>query len=357
MRARLAAALLLLAVLSFAACGGNDDDAPGPSVSGGATATPTGPPATTRTPGPAQSLAPTSTPAPGATEAPSTGPTAGPEGTTYTVQSGDTLYSIAQRYGVTVAAVSAANGVSDPAQIAVGQVLTIPGGGVNPTAGPTAPPVTQPPSGGGPAQVIRTGNASSNTVALTFDAGSDAGYTAMILDTLAANGIRASFGMTGAWAERYPDLLRRIVNEGHTLINHSYTHGSFTGNSTGASAMTQAQRWDELDRTEAKVQELIGATTKPHFRPPFGDYDQSVNDDVGARGYAYNVMWTVDSRGWMGLGAPQITQRCVDLAEPGAIYVFHVGSASEDGPALQGIIDGLRADGYLMGDINDVLAP
>jgi hypothetical protein len=66
-------------------------------------------------------------------------------------------------------------------------------------------------------------------------------------------------------------------------------------------------------------------------------------------------MWTVDSRGWMGLAAPLITQRCTDLAEPGAIYVFHVGSASQDGPALQGIIDGLRAANYTIGDINAVL--
>ena len=225
-----------------------------------------------------------------------------------------------------------------------------------PTGGPTAPPVTQPPANGSPAQVIRTGNTSRNTVAFTFDAGSDAGYTAMILDVLAANGLRASFGMTGAWGNSYPDLLRRIVNEGHTLINHSYGHPSFTSNSSG-DGLTQAERWDQLDRTEALIQQLTGATTKPYFRPPFGDYDDSVNEDVGARGYGYNVMWTVDSRGWQGLPAPQIAQRCIDLAEAGAIYVFHVGSASADGPALQGIIDGLSAAGYEMGDINDVLAP
>ena len=56
----------------------------------------------------------------------------------------------------------------------------------------------------------------------------------MILDTLATNGLHATFGMTGKFAETYPDLVRRMVNEGHTLINHSYDHKSFTGNSTGA---------------------------------------------------------------------------------------------------------------------------
>lgn len=231
------------------------------------------------------------------------------------------------------------------------------------TPGPsaaTAPATTQPaatetPGGGGAAQVIRYGDTSRMAVAFTFDAGSDAGYTAMILGTLGANGVRASFGMTGKWAETNPGLLQDIVDGGHTLINHTYDHQSFTGNSTQSHGLSEAERREELDRTEQIVNGLTGATTKPYFRPPFGDYDESVKEDVGALGYTYNVMWAVDSRGWTGLAAAQIAQRCIDLAEPGAIYVFHVGSASEDGPALQSIIEGLRAEGYEMTDISGVL--
>ena len=227
---------------------------------------------------------------------------------------------------------------------------------------PTAPgtltpvPATTPPFSG-VAQVIRKGNADRNIVAFSFDAGSDVGYAAQILDTLSANGLLASFGITGKWAEQNPDLLRRIVDEGHELINHTYSHASFTGGSTDKAPLTQAERWDELDRTEAAVQQIAGGTTRPYFRPPYGDYDDSVNVDVGARGYAFNVMWTVDSQGWKGIPAGNITQRCLEMAEPGAIYVFHVGAASQDGPALQGIIDGLRAAGYEIGSVSDVLAP
>jgi len=212
---------------------------------------------------------------------------------------------------------------------------------------PTATPVpspTPPPSGA--ALVVRRGDASRMVVALTFDAGADAGYTSQILDTLSANGIVAGFGMTGRWAEQYPQLLGRIVDEGHELINHSYDHQSFTGYSTDSEPLSQAGRWAQLDRTEAIVQQLTGATTLPYFRPPYGDYDASVNADVGARGYRYNVMWTVDSLGWNGLSADEIVARCLSLAEPGAVYIFHVGSQSQDGPALQRVIDGLRAAGY-----------
>ena len=217
-----------------------------------------------------------------------------------------------------------------------------------------APAMTLPP-GASPALVIRKGDTSRKIVAFSFDAGADAGFASQILDTLAANGIHASFGMTGRWAERNPELLQRMVREGHHLINHTYDHASMTGASTKTAPLTREQRWEELDRTETIVAQLTGATTKPYFRPPYGDFDASVNEDVGARGYAYNVLWTVDSRGWMGWSAGAIIQRCLEQAEPGAIYVFHVGSASQDGPALQAIIDGLRGQGYFIGAVPDVL--
>jgi len=254
------------------------------------------------------------------------------------VQAGDTVFSIARRFGTTVEAIVAANGLADPGQIEVGQVLMIPGASAT-TSTPTP----------GSAQVVRKGDTSSQTVYLTFDAGSDTGFTGQILDTLKADGIVAAFGVTGRWAEQNPDLVRRIAQDGHTLINHSYDHPSFTGRSTNMPALPQSERWGQLDKTESIIQELAGVSTKPYFRPPYGDYDDSVNADLYARGYLYNVMWTVDSLGWNGLAAEAIAERCLQLAEPGAIYVFHVGSASQDAAALPAIIDGLREMGYAIG--------
>jgi peptidoglycan/xylan/chitin deacetylase (PgdA/CDA1 family) len=207
----------------------------------------------------------------------------------------------------------------------------------------------------GVAEVVRRGATTDLVATLTFDAGSDAGYTSQILDTLAANNIRAAFGITGRWAERNPELIQRIVAEGHEFINHSYNHASFTGLSTDLPPLTQAERWQQLDQTEAVITRLTDGTTLPYFRPPYGDYDYSVNIDVGARGYRYNVMWTVDSRGWLGIPAQDIIERCLTLAEPGAIYVFHVGSASQDGPALQAVIDGLRGGGYTLIGLSELL--
>jgi peptidoglycan/xylan/chitin deacetylase (PgdA/CDA1 family) len=186
---------------------------------------------------------------------------------------------------------------------------------------------------------IRQFDTSEKVYALTFDAGSDRGYAAQILDTLKANGIHASFGMTGVWAEANPDLLQRIVNEGHHLINHSWNHPSFN-------TLTSAQRADQLKQTEDVVREMTGVDMRPWFRPPYGEYNDSVLNDLAANGYGINVMWSTDSLGWNGLSAAQVTQRVVDQAVPGGIGLFHVGAASSDAAALQGIIDRLRERGY-----------
>ena len=269
-----------------------------------------------------------------------------PPGVRYVVQPGDTLSAIAHRFGTTVEAIASANALADPSEIIVGQVLFIPTTG--PVPSPT-PAIT--------AQVVRRGDTSLRTVALSFDAAADAGFASQILDTLKANGITASFSITGRWAERNPDLVRRIAREGHEFMNHSYDHPSFTGLSTGEPPLTRAQRFEQLDRTEAVIEGLTDQSTKPYFRPPYGDYDASVNADLFARGYTYNVLWTVDSLGWDGLPAAEIVRRCLDRVEPGAIFVFHVGSASEDAPAVQPIIDGLRETGYSMTTVGDLIAP
>jgi peptidoglycan/xylan/chitin deacetylase (PgdA/CDA1 family) len=107
---------------------------------------------------------------------------------------------------------------------------------------------------------------SRKVVALTFDAGSDVGYASRILDTLKANRVKASFGITGKWAEAHPALLRRIVREGHTVMNHTYSHRSFTGSSTGTAPLSYKQRSAELRKTESAVQRIAGVSTKPYFR-------------------------------------------------------------------------------------------
>ncbi len=215
---------------------------------------------------------------------------------------------------------------------------------------PNAAPVVE-------ARVIYRGPATRRAVALTFDAGADVRYTADILRTLRENGVRATFGVTGIWAEQNRDLLFAIAADGHQIINHTYDHRSFTGASTGEPPLTPEERALELSRAEVTVYRYTSRSTKPYFRPPYGDIDDSVLRDAAANRYDTVVMWTVDTLGWDGATAEQILQRAVELAEPGAIYVMHVGSVSQDALALRAIISALRADGYDFETIHELLTP
>jgi peptidoglycan-N-acetylglucosamine deacetylase len=211
------------------------------------------------------------------------------------------------------------------------------------------------PSTPGRSVVVDRGPADCDAVALTFDEGSDCGYAELILDIFRDEHIRASFGMTGIWAEANPDVIRRIGDEGHQFINHTWSHPSFTGASPRTRPLPVGKRWMELERTDDLITSLTSLTSRPCFRPPFGDLDEGVLKDVADAGYDYTIMWTVDSFGWNKLPAAGIVDRCLSRAAPGAIYIFHVGSDSQDALALGRIVDGLRAGGYGFSTIGDLL--
>lgn len=202
---------------------------------------------------------------------------------------------------------------------------------------------------------IRNFDTSERVIVLTFDAGSDRGYGAQILDILRQKNVKATFGMTGVWAQANPDLMRRIVNEGHDVMNHSWDHPSFTGASTNRGPISSAERASQLKRTEDLILQQTGFNVKPVFRPPYGDYDNSVLVDLARNGYYYNIMWTVDTLGWQGLSASQINQRVFSGATSGGNILMHVGAASQDANALPAMIDGLRSRGYRFATVRDMV--
>jgi peptidoglycan/xylan/chitin deacetylase (PgdA/CDA1 family)/uncharacterized protein YraI len=207
-----------------------------------------------------------------------------------------------------------------------------------------------------PATTVFRGRTDIKRVALTFDAGSDRGYADTILNTFATYGVPCSFGMTGMWAEANPDLVRRMVDEGHHLMNHTYYHPSFTGYSTGAGVLGYWSRRNEIEAAENLLVDLTGVSTKPYFRPPYGDYDSATLNLLGEIGYAYNVMWTLDGFGWKGLTQDQIVSRVANNHGNGYVYLFHVGASSQEGLALPRVISTLSSLGYGFATVPGILA-
>ncbi|HYF63095.1 MAG TPA: polysaccharide deacetylase family protein, partial [Herpetosiphonaceae bacterium] len=263
MRARFWMIAALASLL--AACGGQAAPTQAP-------ATPTAAPATS------VAAAPTSTPAP--TLAPAT-PTplqlalewAGFAG--YRVRPGDTLESISQRGGSLPILISRYNRLSG--EPSPGRELIV----------PQLPATTSTLSSEN--MLVLKGNTAQPWVALTLDAGDKSEPTPSMLDTLAANNVRITFFLTGAWMDKNPELTRRIVADGHEIANHSYSHRDFT-------TLSDAEIADELRRTEETLARIAGpeVSLRPFFRPPYGAQDDRVLAAVIANGYL-PIYWTFDS--------------------------------------------------------------
>ena len=239
-----------------------------------------------------------------------------------------------------------------------------------PTQIPTAPPTPEPtalPMGrgefpvpentSGSSIIIERGPADRLAVALSFDAGEGRGYTEEILDLLKQEGIRASFGTTGQWALENPDLINRILDEGHLLFNHSESHASWTGASPGTEALTEDQRRSEVTDAHDAVTDVADWDMKPFWRPPYGDYDAEGQVLLASLGYGYTFFWTCDTLAWSGVTAQEIVEKCgpnTDAGGPGAIILYHV-TQEQDYLSLEQTIAEYRAEGYEFVTLNEMI--
>lgn len=207
--------------------------------------------------------------------------------------------------------------------------------------------------------IVDRGPSGRNEIALTFDAGEGPGFTAEILDFLAEKGIKGSFGITGEWARAYPELVQRMMDEGHMVINHSESHQSWTGFSTTGVPLTEDQRIDELLNTATAIEDAAeGYETAPFWRPPYGDYDQDGQELLAEYGYDYTLMWTCDSLAWSGTTPEEIVAKCAPGTEgggPGAVILMHV-TQEADYLSLEGLYAAYQAEGYEFVTMEEMVA-
>jgi peptidoglycan/xylan/chitin deacetylase (PgdA/CDA1 family) len=238
---------------------------------------------------------------------------------------------------------------------------------LEPTEEPTEEPVDvaterpAPPDTGLDAEalIIDRGDSGRQEIALTFDAGEGAGHTAEILDLLDDYGIKGTFGMTGEWAEQNPELVQRIVDEGHMIINHTYDHKSFTGFSPGTDPLTADERNDEVLTTEQIILDISGYETAPYFRYPYNDYDAASLTELSGIGYDIVAGYTCDTKAWMGQTAEDILAECgveSDEAGAGGVILMHVVQ-DEDLRAVPMLIEQYQAAGYDFVTFEQIIQP
>ena len=178
---------------------------------------------------------------------------------------------------------------------------------------------------------INSGPGFGNRVALTFDDGPSPGVTERVLTELSKRNLYATFFLIGAKVDASPQLARRIVDEGHDVANHSYTHPRLAGMSD--SAVEQ-----QLSRTQESISRATGVTPV-WFRPPYGAFRREQGSIASRRGLGV-AYWSVDPKDWSQPGSSAIAQRVLSASQAGSIILLH-DLHPQTADAVPAIFDGL----------------
>lgn len=163
------------------------------------------------------------------------------------------------------------------------------------------------------------GNTKEKVLYLTFDAGYENGCTAQILDVLKAHQVPAAFFLVGNYLEKEPDLVRRMVDEGHTVGNHTWSHPDM------ARIADRASFARELERVEDKYREITGRELEKFYRPPQGSYSQ-VNLQLAQELGYQTVFWSLAYVDWNNDAQPTAEQafsKLIPRTHDGAVVLLH----------------------------------
>ncbi|MFO7295332.1 MAG: polysaccharide deacetylase family protein [Clostridia bacterium] len=202
-----------------------------------------------------------------------------------------------------------------------------------------------------PSTFVLNGPSSKREVALTFDDAPDDIYTPQILDVLKREGVKATFFVVGNRIEAHPEIMRRIVKEGHAVGNHSYNHANLP-------KLKDKQFRDQINKTDQLIRNFTGYIPRM-VRPPYGNInEEQIKWLANQRKKVVN--WNVDSLDWKGLSAEQVATNVLGHVHQGAIILMHSGGGigedlSGTVNALPEIIRKLQADNVKLVTIPELL--
>lgn len=207
---------------------------------------------------------------------------------------------------------------------------------VKPSASPKPSPTRSGPPIEGPyGSLQRTANGS---VALTFDDGPDPQWTPAMLDLLRGYGVKATFCLIGENVKAHPELVRRIVAEGHTLCNHTWAHEIDLGEQSPDVIR------DNLQRTNDEIRRAMPGAVIRYFRHPGGNWTPAAVEVAASMGMT-SLHWDVDPQDWALPGAGAIVTVVDNETQAGSIVLMHDGGGDRSGTvaACRSIVPELRS--------------
>jgi polysaccharide deacetylase family sporulation protein PdaB len=207
-------------------------------------------------------------------------------------------------------------------------------------------PVFSTPSG---PKAIYKAEKSKHEIALTFDISWGDENALPILDVLKKNGIKnATFFLSASWAERHPNIVKRIKEDGHEIGSMGYNYTDYT-------QLEDAKIRRDLMQAK-KVFDTLGIKDVTLLRPPNGNFNTKVLKIADSLGYTV-VHWSIDSKDWLNPGVNTIVGNVVDNMDAGDIILLHASdSAKQTSKALPQIIQVMKQHGYRNVSISELIA-
>jgi peptidoglycan/xylan/chitin deacetylase (PgdA/CDA1 family) len=188
-------------------------------------------------------------------------------------------------------------------------------------------------------EIIETARGHGNVVGFTFDDGPSPMDTPRLLQVLRKHRVKAVFCLQGNNSAAYPDLVRRIAANGHTLCNHTVQHDDMA-------TRTPEEIRADLLATNAAIRRAVPRARIPFYRAPFGSWGESPT--VSARLGMQPLGWRLAIEDWAPPGTDELVRRLMEGITPGAVVLMHDagGDRSQTVEAVDRVIPMLRAQGY-----------
>lgn len=199
-----------------------------------------------------------------------------------------------------------------------------------------------------PSKKVSTGQdyMESKVVALTFDDGPNAEYTELLLDGLRERDVKASFFLLGKCLHGNEEIVKQMDMDGHLIGVHGMQHIDLTQKSK-----TEALK--QLEDTQTAIKAITGKESE-YVRPPYGNWNQTLEDAVSDELGMASVFWSVDSIDWKLQNTSQIVRTVTKGIEDGDIILMHDEFLTSVEAALQ-IVDNLLADGYTFVTVDELM--
>lgn len=192
------------------------------------------------------------------------------------------------------------------------------------------------------------GDENQKVIYLTFDAGYENGYTSKILDTLKEEKVPAAFFLVGNYIEKNPDLVKRMINEGHIVGNHTYSHKDLR-------YVSDEEFKKQLTDLEDLYKKTTGKELKKYLRPPEGTFNEHTLSLANSMGYK-TIFWSLAYVDWNNneqKSFSSVFEKIMPRMHNGCVMLLH-STSKTNSLVLKDLITTLKKEGYTFKNLDDL---